>query len=381
MAARLKEGYWLTKDGEVISIYDHYVFLSELEAQVRNELGVSAEEKKWASSLSMFKGEGWGLVSREAPAIRKLRFMTNAFKAGWVRIRAHSDLPYTVLEAWRADDATLTNIALGLKQMKTPPTETVEIHEVERDLPSRTTVGEIYGRLTGETEEKRFSVYDNPKGKTGVVKMKGGSYCYRVTGNPMHYLGRKRVKKLVRNPQATEDWGQVTYARLFVGLKTSRPFNRQTVSPVNSELDIDWVRQKVEIGNLHVRNDFKAGYSLVPQEGRFVPEKFRDKDVKASDLTLKQMQSFREKSVQVILFPEGDEVGENIDKWFHRINMIGNYLLLDLDQYMVIYEVVLNGKFIGTGAWTFNEPPVGLEGIIDFRKLAVEAGALPKKGG
>jgi hypothetical protein len=97
-------------------------------------------------------------------------------------------------------------------------------------------------------------------------------------------------------------------------------------------------------------------------------------------LTLKQIKSFREKSVQVILFPEGDEVGPNIDKWFHRINMIGNYLLLDLDQYMVIYEVVLNGKFIGTGAWTFNEPPVGLEGIIDFHKLAVEAGALPKKG-
>jgi hypothetical protein len=377
--ARLKDGYWLTKDGEVISIYDHFMFLSELEAKVRTELGVKEAEKKWASSLGMFAGEGWGLVKKEPPAARKLRFMTSAFKAGWVRIRRHSDMPYMVLEFWKATDDTLTNIAVGLKELGVPATETVETHEVSRDLPSRITAAKIYGRLTGETEEPGFSAY-NPK-KTGVVPMKGGSYCYRVTGNPMHFKGRKRVKKLAQNPQATEDWGQVTYARLFVGLKTSRPFNRQTASPVNSELDIDWVRQKVEIGNLHVRNDFKAGYSLVPQEGRFVPEKFRDKDVKASDLTLKQIKSFREKSVQVILFPEGDEVGENIDKWFHRINMIGNYLLLDLDQYMVIYEVVLNGKFIGTGAWTFNEPPVGLEGIIDFRKLAEEASALPKKGG
>lgn len=379
--ARLKDGYWLTKDGEVISIYDHYVFLTELEAKVRTELGANDDEARWASSLGIFPVDGWGLVKREPPAARKLRFMHAAFKAGWVRIRRHSDLPYMVLEFWKATDDTMTNIAMGMKELGIKPTETVELHEVGSDIPSRKTAGEIYGRLTGETEEEGFSVHDNPKGKTGVLRMKGGSYCYRVTGNPQHFHGGEQVT-VKKNPVEQTVFGGTTYARLFVGLKTSRPFNRQTGLPKNYTAGIETVRQLVEIANYSARNDFKAGYSLVPQEGRYVPAAEAKKLKTKKDLTPKRVKLFREKSVQVVLFPEDGEYGGDIDNYFKRINTVGLALLLQLDQYAVIFELVVNNKFVATGEWRFNKPPLTLKGAdVDFRKLAEAVGAIEKKGG
>jgi hypothetical protein len=215
-----------------------------------------------------------------------------------------------------------------------------------------------------------------------MVRMKGGSYCFRVTGNPQHYQGGERVKKIAKNPITSEVFGQPTYARLFVGLKTSRPFNRDSGFPKNYTASVERVAQLVEMGNYGSRGDFEAGYTLIPQRGRYVPEKDKASLKTAKDLTPAMVKKFREKSVQVILFPEKGEFGGDIDNYFKRINDIGLTMLLQLDQYEVYFELVVNGKFVAVGAWSFKEKPKTLKGAdVNFRKYAEEAGAIPKRGG
>jgi hypothetical protein len=381
-------GYWFdAKTFELIPITDHAVWLSDLEAKVRFGLGLAGGEAKHAVSLGMSVSKGWGVVPREQPGARRERLITEALKAGWVRIRRQERV--LVMEFWRRSEDMLVSLAIALKQMEIPASENVELHEVEKNSPSVVLAGDLYkltakeGEMTREEEGRvGWSIRDNPKGKAGMVRMKGGCYCFRVTGNPVHYQGGERVKKIAANPVVGQVFGTATYARLFVGLKTSRGFSRASGLKKHATADLEKVSLLVEMANYNSRGDFVAGYSIIPQRGRYVPTHARKELKSPADMTPEMIQKFREDSVQVILFPEAGEFGDDIDNYFRRINNVGLQLLLQLDQYEVYFELVVNGKFVATGRWAFKQRPRSMKDArVDFRKYAEEAGAIPKKGG
>lgn len=351
-----REGFWLDSNAlELVPIYDHIVFLSELEAKVRNDLDLTRDEKRWAASLGMAPGKGWGAVTREAPGARKLRFMTDAMKAGWVRIRAHSDLPRVTCEFWGMSDSLMAAIAFGLKKAGVSPKAEIELHNVEAERAWTVTAASLYARLSGESTSEQdvevgFSVYSNPpKGKAyfhrwgskrdapGVFDNPGGDFHTRQTGHfdaiePARLYGGLRRFHL--NPAELDAFvspeeGQ-TVAKIFLGLK--RGFGKRS----GRDIKVDEVVQLVKKARRkQLEGDLPGGASFITQRGFF------------TDWKKKHLHP-DEDSLQILIYPEFDG-GETKESFAKNAGALAKLLSDYFEQESVVLHVVVDDEtsFLG----------------------------------
>lgn len=359
-----KEGYWLdAMRSEVIPIYDHYEYLQELEAKVRGELEVSPEDGERAVSLGLHPGRGWGNVARETPAARKVRFMTEAMKSGWVRIRAHSTLPRITAEFWRKTDQVLAELAFALKGLGVSPGTELELHEVMTDSPSVVKAGALYARLEGEASPEEeaavgFSVYSNPGRKRvrangrergsrrtfdANAPSAGGGFVTASTGrwNPLESpvifgrFVRMNPYEQQKYVEPREGEGE-TVARLFLGLKVGKGEKARKIDP---ERVYKFIRdfRKGQLGG-----EAPGGASFIAQKGFFTH--WEDHPASVVD----------EDSLQIIIYPDGraGEDGAEFDgnykvkarTFSNNMHALAPALAEEFSQKAVILSLIVNGK-------------------------------------
>jgi hypothetical protein len=369
--AQRKEGYWVdVRNLESIPIYDHALWLQELEAKVRNDLDLTKNDRRHAASLGLAIGEGWGNVPKESPADRKVRFMTNAFKAGWIRLRAHSDLPRVTAEMWRGTDDALVALALALKKIKTPPGNDIEIHELAVDSAFVVKAGDLYARMRGEGSPEAeaaigFSVYSNPSGKklAGVrgrdwgsrrnypagVPVAGGRFKYNPVGEWHPLENPQLVGKFIQmNPRTLQRYVEPekgegeTVARMFIGLKVGVG---KKVEEIPRESVYKWVRdfREAQLG------EAPGGASFIAQKGFFTHWEKHPAEVVDED------------SLQIIFYPDGraGSPGAELDGNYKvrgevfakHMHEIAPALADAFRQKEVIIHLVVNGKLDTLGSY------------------------------
>jgi len=163
------EGFWFTRDYELVPIYDHLLYLEEIDRKAEFFPDtLTRKDEKIIKQLGTPE-PGWtrpkpGEV--KSPSKRRERVLLEAMKQDWIRIRRHPERPHMVFEFWQRGESAFTAAGLALKKMGVPEFETVELHAVETDEPFLMTAGDLYAYMRGEVPaEIGFSVRDNPKGK------------------------------------------------------------------------------------------------------------------------------------------------------------------------------------------------------------------------
>lgn len=348
----LREGYWFsTISFKLIEVYEHLSFLSELEAKVRTELGLTKEEKVFAKELGMKPGEGWGLIPREGKAENRERFLTTAMRRGWVRIRAHGGSGVYTFEADNLHSETLSSLHLAVKQLGLSPSTKLELHGITDNNAISLTVAELQEYAAGERPAAvGFSVWENPIGNPkSKVKLRqrgslrdfipyenpAGDFYTKYTGHFNATEGARLYGALHSNPAELSEYLDVekegrSVGRFFVGL--TRGLGKKRGSPISMEEVIQFV-SKARRNQLPAR--LRGGATFITQRGFFTDWKSH---VEHPD----------EDSLQILLYPEFDG-GEDLPLFERNMKEMAKLLAERFDQRAVILDLEVNGKlkFLG----------------------------------
>lgn len=374
MAMREKRGYWFDSRAlEAVPIHDHYDWLSDLEQKFRFGFSRSEVEERWGASLGMREGDGWGPPPKGAKAKRE--FMLRAIKAGWVRIRGHSDMPRMTFEFWKKTPPMMAALAVAARKVAGTG-ETLELHEVATDTPwlvaakdlmalageggevapaaisGAQFLRELWGRAAENPRVYRRTVarglhvrgnpfdhteYENPAGEFSH----GRCGTFTPDKPAMCYGGRfRKMPRLVSNPETFERYirpekGEgATVARFFVGLK--RGLGRLK----GRNVGVDEVVQYVKLARaVQLKGHLPGGASFVLQRGFFTDWE-------------KQHLHPDEKSLQVLIYPEFGG-GETLRSFSTNMRRLAMGLRRRFEQKAVILDLVVNGKqrFLGEAKW------------------------------
>lgn len=352
----LGKGYWfVTHNFDLIDIVEHEGYLRDLSnAMWTSPDTVGPREYAQATTLGMKPGEPWlESVPRETPSVRRARWLKEAMKRGWVRIRQAPNR-MMVFEAWKVNDDLLASLGLAVKQMGLSPETPIEIHEVSSDRPRAMTAGALRAYLAGEeseaTGEVGFSVYSNPpKGKARFHRWgskrdapqafpnPGGSFHTRQTGHfdatetARLYGGLQRFRL---NPAALEAFVKPeegdTSAKMFLGLK------RGLGEHSGKDIAVDDVVQFVKkMRRSQLAGDLPGGASFITQRGFFTNWK-------------KKHLHPDEDSLQILIYPEYDG-GETKASFEVNMGEIAKALSNHYEQESVILHLVVDDdtKFLG----------------------------------
>jgi len=349
----LREGYWFsTISFKLIPVYEHLSFLSELEAKVRTELGLTKEEKAFAKELGMKPGEGWGLIPREGKAENRERFLRTAISRGWVRIRHHGGAEAYTFEADNLHSETLASLVLAVKQMGlTPPTK-LELHGITDNNAISLTVAELMEYAAGEHPAAvGFSVWENPLGKPkGKVKFHhrgcprdfmpyanpAGDFYSKNTGHFHATEGARLYGALHRNPAVLSEYVDTkkgegrSVGRFFVGL--TRGVGKKRGRPIDMEEVIQFVsmtrRDQLPAG-------LRGGATFITQRGFFTDWKSHNEHPE-------------EDSLQILIYPEF-EGGEDLASFEDNMKSMAALLTERFDQRAVVLDLEVDGKlkFLG----------------------------------
>lgn len=349
----LTGGYWFsTKSFDLIEIYEHLQFLSGLEAKVRNELPLTAKESAYAAELGMEPGAGWGLVPREKPAERRERFLREAMRCGWVRIRASQSGSAWTFEASRLNEDTLSSLVLAVKKLDLWPGTPLELHGVEEDKAISLTAEDLLRYAEGEQPAAiGFSVFANPIGNPGGrirFRQRGcrrefvaydnpaGGFYTKHTGRFHATEGAKLYGKLQANPAVLSEFIDVdkgegrSVGRFFLGL--TRGVGNQRGREIDPEHVVAFVSQT---RRRQLPSGLRGGATFVSQRGFFTNWKAHHEYPE-------------EDSLQVLIYPEFDG-GEDLISFEHNMKEMVQMLADRFDQRSVILDLEVDGeqRFLG----------------------------------
>jgi hypothetical protein len=348
----LREGYFYsTVSFKLIEVYEHLSFLSELEAKVRTELGLTKEEKSFAKELGMKPGEGWGLIPREGKAENRERFLTTAMRHGWVRIRAHGGSGVYTFEADNLHSETLATLVLAVKQIGLTPATKLELHGITDNNAISLTVAELMEYAAGERPAAvGFSVWENPIGDPkSKVKLHqrgslrdfipyenpAGDFYTKYTGHFNATEGARLYGALQHNPSEISEYIDVekegrSVGRFFVGL--TRGLGKKRGWPVDVE---DVVKLVSTTRRKQLPKGLRGGATFITQRGFFT-------DWKA------HVEHPDEDSLQVLVYPEFDG-GEDLKSFESNMKDMARALADTFDQRSVVLDLEVNGKlkFLG----------------------------------
>jgi len=349
----LRNGFWYsTISFKLIEVYEHLSFLSELEAKVRTELGLTKEEKSFAKELGMKPGEGWGLISREGRAEHRERFLANAIRRGWIRIRSHGGSGVYTFEADNLHSETLAVLHVAVKQLGLTPATKLELHGISDNNAINLTVAELQEYAAGEHPAAvGFSVWENPIGNPkSKVKFHrrgcsreyvsyenpAGDFHTKYTGHFEATEGAHLYGTLCENPSRLSKYVDPeqgegrTVGRFFVGLTRGVGLRENETIALQDVVDfVAGLRREQLPGKL------RGGATFITQRGFFTNWKIHKEHPD-------------EDSVQILIFPEFDG-GETLSKFEKNMRKTAKALADTFDQRSVVLDLEVNGKlkFLG----------------------------------
>jgi len=306
MSTFLTEGYWISPEGKIIEIREHFSYVRDHP----KAFGFTAGEAKT-----------WTTDDRE-------RVIRAAVQRGWIRVRGHKR--YMTFEPAELTQDAIFSITELLRKQRIHPDERVRVHELSRGRGFEQTADYF---LTGQAlAAARNRPRRRRAARPNVAVLPNRGKLYR-DGSRFIPTGKPTMVGARPNPTKWQSWGRTTKASILVGLKAgrnARGFRKGDAIPERLIYRMVFGIRTEQVGR-------EYGASFVRQRGHYIPEKARRIGAEPTR---------REPSVQVIVFP-----GEH-EKWtaFRRhIRFLANEILDWLAQESVIIEYVRNGRIMEVG--------------------------------